>query len=79
MYKTGDYEPLTFEQYVSIASDFLELLPPDMVIQRLTGDCPRDILVAPKWTLDKQRVLTRITEELKRRNSWQGSRCLIPG
>jgi radical SAM protein (TIGR01212 family) len=79
MYKKGEYEALTFEQYVSIASDFLELLPPDMVIQRLTGDCPRDILVAPKWTLDKQRVLTRITEELKRRNSWQGSRCLIPG
>lgn len=77
MYKKGDYEPLTFEQYVSIASDFLELLPPDMVIQRLTGDCPRDILVAPKWTLDKQRVLTGITEELKRRDSWQGSRCLI--
>jgi len=73
MYKRGEYEPLTFEQYVSIASDFLELLPPDMVIQRLTGDCPGDILVAPKWTLDKQRVLVGITEELKRRDSWQGS------
>jgi radical SAM protein (TIGR01212 family) len=79
MYQKGDYEPLTFEQYVSIASNFLELLPPDMVIQRLTGDCPGDILVAPKWTLDKQRVLMGITEELKHRDSWQGSRCLIPG
>ena len=75
MYQRGDYKPLTFEEYVSIVSDFLELLPPDMVIQRLTGDCPRDILVAPTWTLDKQRVLAKITEELKRRGSWQGSRC----
>ncbi|MBM3240919.1 TIGR01212 family radical SAM protein, partial [Candidatus Poribacteria bacterium] len=78
MYKRGEYKPLTLEQYVSMAADFLELLPPDMVIQRLTGDCPGDILVAPKWTLDKQRVLMGITEELKRRDSWQGSRCLIP-
>ena len=77
MYRIGEYEPLTFEEYVSIASDFLELLPPDMVIQRLTGDCPKDILISPKWTLDKQRVLTGITKELKRRNSWQGSRCLL--
>jgi radical SAM protein (TIGR01212 family) len=77
MYKRGDYEALTFEDYISIVSDFLELLPPDMVIQRLTGDCPRDILVAPKWTLDKQKVLAGITAELKRRNSWQGSRYLF--
>jgi radical SAM protein (TIGR01212 family) len=77
MYQRGDYKPLTFEEYVSITADFLELLPPDMVIQRLSGDCPRDILVVPKWTLEKQRVLTGITDELKRRDSWQGSRCLF--
>jgi radical SAM protein (TIGR01212 family) len=77
MYNRGDYEPLTFEEYVAIAADFLELLPPDMVIQRLTGDCPQDILVAPKWTLDKQRVLLGITKELKRRDSWQGGRYLF--
>ena len=76
MYRSGDYEPLTFEEYISIASDFLELLPPGMVIQRLSGDCPKDILVAPKWTLEKQRVLTGITEELKRRNAWQGSKFI---
>jgi radical SAM superfamily enzyme len=50
-----------------------------MVIQRLTGDCPRDLLVAPKWTLDKQRVLGGITEELKRRDSWQGKRAKWQG
>ena len=77
MYKNGDYEPLTIEEYVSVTADFLELLPSNMVIQRLTGDCPRDILVAPKWTLDKQKVLAGITEELKCRDSWQGSRCKI--
>ena len=74
MYKKGEYKPLTFEEYVSIAADFLELLPPEMVIQRLTGDAPKDILVAPEWTLAKGQVLAEITEELKRRNSWQGVR-----
>lgn len=74
MHRRGEYKPLTFEEYVSIAADCLELLPSDMVIQRLTGDAPRDILVAPDWTLDKGRVLTEITTELKRRDSWQGKR-----
>ncbi len=77
MYRNGEYKPLTFEEYVSIAADFLELLPSDMVIQRLTGETPKDILVAPEWTLDKQRVLTDISEELKRRDSWQGKRNLV--
>jgi len=72
MYKSGKYKPLTFEEYVSIAADCLELLHSGMVIQRLTGDAPKDILVAPEWTLDKGRVLREITEELKRRDSWQG-------
>ncbi len=72
MYLHGEYEPLAFDEYVSIVADVLELLPPQMVIQRLTGDCPRDMLVAPRWTLDKQRVLTEITSELRRRDSWQG-------
>ncbi len=72
LYSRGEYKPLVFDEYVSIVADVLELLPPQMVIQRLTGDCPRDMLVAPTWTLDKQRVLTAITAELRRRDSWQG-------
>jgi len=73
-YRNGEYKPLTFEEYVSIAADVLELLPSDMVIQRLTGEAPKDILVAPEWTLNKQRVLTDISKELQRRDSRQGKR-----
>ena len=54
-------------------ADFLELLPPRLVIHRLTGDPHPEELVAPEWCRDKSRVLTGIREELARRGSRQGS------
>jgi radical SAM protein (TIGR01212 family) len=74
MHRRGDVRMLDFEEYVSVACDFLELLPPDLVIERLNGDAPPDYLVAPTWCLDKQRILRAIDEELRRRDSWQGKR-----
>jgi radical SAM protein (TIGR01212 family) len=73
MYRAGSYRPLEAEEYVGLVADFLELLPPQLIIHRLTGDPHREELVAPRWSLDKSRVLTDIREELARRNSRQGS------
>jgi radical SAM superfamily enzyme len=50
----------------------LEILPPEMVIHRLTGDGPPDTLIGPLWSLDKWSVLNGIDAEMKRRDSWQG-------
>ena len=58
----------------SLVVDFVELLPPHLVIHRLTGDPHRQELLAPDWCLDKSRVLGRIREEFARRGSRQGSR-----
>lgn len=58
--------------------DFLERLPPDMVIHRLNGDAPPDYLVAPAWCLDKPTLLQAIVDELERRDSWQGRLLKIP-
>lgn len=63
---------LSREEYVSLACDFIELLPPSVVIQRLTGEAPREHLLAPLWALDKHAVLNAINTELKRRDSHQG-------
>ncbi|HIJ58901.1 MAG TPA: TIGR01212 family radical SAM protein, partial [Deltaproteobacteria bacterium] len=52
--------------------DILELLPPDMVIQRLTGDPVKSELVAPLWAKEKQTNLTFIQTTLERRKTWQG-------
>ena len=50
----------------------LEVLPPEMIIQRLTGDGVKELLIAPTWTLHKVNVLNTIDKEMKRRNTWQG-------
>jgi radical SAM superfamily enzyme len=60
------------EEYVRLVVDFIELLPPETIIQRLTGDGPRDMLLAPAWSLNKWEVLNAIDAELENRDSWQG-------
>ncbi len=70
----GKYRCLQQDEYVRLVCDFLERLPPDMIIQRLTGDPHREELVAPAWSLRKQETLDRIKAELMRRGTCQGAR-----
>lgn len=72
VHREGRLVLLSKEQYVGLACDFLELLPPEMVIHRLTGEAPRERHVAPQWALDKQDVLRAIHAELEKRGSRQG-------
>ncbi len=72
LYKAGDYRCLSREQYVDIVCDFLELVPPGAVVQRLTGDPHPEELVAPQWALEKSRNLAAIREALEARDTWQG-------
>lgn len=72
MYKRGEYEPLSKEEYVSIVCDQLEILPEEMVIERVTGDGDRKTLLAPLWSLKKTIVINEIDKELYRRGSYQG-------
>jgi radical SAM protein (TIGR01212 family) len=72
MYQRGTVQLLELPEYVQIVCDFLERLPPEMVIHRLNGDAPPDYLVAPLWCLDKQRILRDVQRELALRESWQG-------
>jgi radical SAM protein (TIGR01212 family) len=72
MYQQGEFRLLKLDEYVNLVCDFLERLPPEMVIQRLTGEAPRDLLVAPPWSLEKMAVLGKIEAELERRRSYQG-------
>ena len=74
LYRQEKFNALAFDEYVALVCDFLEYLPPRMVIQRLVGEGSRDTLVAPLWTLKKAAVLEAIDRELERRNSFQGKR-----
>ena len=72
MYKKGTVSMMSKEKYVALVTDILEILPPEMVIQRLTADGYRDIFLAPDWSMYKLNVLNSINKELTRRNSYQG-------
>lgn len=75
LYAQGAFSVLEQEQYVQLAADFIERLHPRTLIHRLTGDGPRDLLLAPLWSLNKWEVLNAIDSELARRGSGQGGLC----
>ena len=72
LYKQGKVPMFEMDEYVQLAVDFIERLPPTTLIQRLTGDGPRDILLAPLWSMDKWEVLNAIDAELEKRGTKQG-------
>ena len=72
MVRRGDYSPLFLDEYVGLACDFLERIPAGITVQRLCGEAPKELLVAPEWTKEKQTVISRIRAELGRRGSYQG-------
>jgi radical SAM protein (TIGR01212 family) len=74
LFEAGEYSCLGEDEYIGLAVDFIELLPPHVVLHRLTGDPHAEELLAPAWCLDKARVLRRLREEFVRRGSRQGSR-----
>ncbi len=82
MHAAGEVRMLEFDEYVGLVCDYLERLPAEVVIQRLTGDAPPSYLIAPTWCLEKGRILNAIDAEMARRDSWQGKlwsgRCAIP-
>lgn len=71
----NEFRLLELDEYVGIVCDQLELLPPQVIIQRITGDGDKEQLIGPMWSLKKFVVMNEIDKELARRNSWQGSRC----
>lgn len=75
LYRRGEIEVLDRDCYVGLVADVVERLPPATLIHRLTGDGPRQALLAPLWSLDKWEVLNAIDAELARRGSVQGSRA----
>ncbi len=74
MYKRGEYAPLEKEEYIDIVVRQLELLPPEIVIERITGDLDKTKLVAPLWSADKISVLGGIDKKQAELNSFQGLR-----
>jgi len=75
LYEKGKFRCLEQEEYVNLVVDFLELLPSDFVVQRLTGDPLKSELVAPFWARKKSENLRLIKETLQKRKTYQGRLC----
>lgn len=71
-YELGLFDVMDRENYIKTVVDIVEILPPNMVIYRITGDGPRNILIAPKWSTDKKNILNMINREFSLRNTYQG-------
>lgn len=67
LYEEGSYLPLSFEEYIDRACQVVLLFADNVVFHRLTGDPPREELLAPNWLLDKRRVLGTLQKELARK------------
>ncbi len=75
IYLSGNYSPLTRNEYIDIVISQLEYLPADIVIERITGDADKKYLVAPLWSADKIAVLGGIDRQMKLRDTYQGIKC----
>jgi radical SAM protein (TIGR01212 family) len=68
----GRVRLLERDEYIRLAADFLERLPPTMIVERVTGEAPPDYLIGPAWCLDKPALRGALERELQRRGTWQG-------
>lgn len=71
-YHNNHFDTLEREAYIDLVVDCIECLPPDMVVHRLTGDAPRRLLIAPRWSTDKKNIFNHIHRTFKDRETYQG-------
>ncbi len=68
----GEVKLMERGEYIRTLVDFIELLPPDCIVERISGDAPPDYFVGPSWCLDKPDVRRTFFAEMERRGTWQG-------
>ncbi len=73
----GEFKELSLEEYAGIVCDQLELLPPDVIIERVTGDGKKETLISPLWSLKKFCVMNEIDKTMAERNTFQGAKYSV--
>lgn len=77
MYLNGEYTPLTLESYLESVIYILTHISKNIIVHRISGDAPKDLLVAPKWNSHKKLVLNGVDRLMKERNLYQGMQNYI--
>jgi radical SAM protein (TIGR01212 family) len=73
-YQNESFELLSYPQYIDVVCSFLEKLNPAIIIQRLFGQTPAGLLLAPQWEKNSAEMVYDINLEFERRDSWQGKK-----
>ena len=71
--RSGEVTLMERDEYVSTLVDFLEIISPSVVVERISGEAPGDFFVGPQWCLDKPAVLQAVKDEFESRETWQGN------
>ena len=74
MYRNKKYSPLALDEYLENAAYVLTHISPNIVIHRISGDAPKDLLVAPDWNSHKKWIMNGLDKLLKEKNLWQGKK-----
>ena len=72
MYNAGKYTPISLENYLDALVFIITHINPNFIIHRISGDAPKELLVAPEWNLHKKLVLNGLDRILRKRDLWQG-------
>ena len=72
MYENGEYTPLTYDQYMDYLCYIITHLRPNIVIHRISGDAPKELLIAPSWDIHKKWVMNGLFKRMNDEDLWQG-------
>ena len=72
MYRKGEYTPLELDDYIEDLIDVMTHLRPDIIVHRISGDAPKQLLVAPYWNKHKMWILHGFEKRFRGRDLWQG-------
>ena len=72
MFLNKEFSILSMDEYVDITTEQLAIIRDDIVIHRINGDAPRDLLIEPLWSLKKLVVMNEIDKKMKEKNYYQG-------
>ncbi len=72
MYKNGQYQPISLETYLKSVAYILTHISPNIIIHRVSGDAPKDLLIAPEWNSHKKWILNGLDKLMREEDLWQG-------
>ena len=72
LYEAGVYKPIELEEYLKCTSYILTHINPEIIIHRVSGDAPKDLLLAPEWNMHKKWIINGLDKLLRENNLYQG-------